>query len=95
MAALVQVHLSDDLKTLIDRQIAPGLAAPEADYLQIAIQRYAADLDVEASLETIAQAGIADIEAGHYALLETEADIEALHQRIIRRVRAVMGSDPN
>jgi hypothetical protein len=40
----------------------------------------------------IAEAGIADVEAGRYTLIETEADSEALHQRIMDRVRATLAT---
>jgi predicted transcriptional regulator len=94
MATVLRVHLPDDLKSTIDRQIAAGLAVSEAAYLQEAVRRYAEDLDDEECLEAIAREGIADIEAGRFVLIETKADAEALHQRVMARVRATLANDP-
>jgi predicted transcriptional regulator len=88
MGTIAQVRLSDDLKAIMDRQIAAGLAASEADYLEAAVRSYAENLDAEDDIEAIARAGIADAEAGRYTLVETQAGAEAVHQRIMTRVRA-------
>jgi Arc/MetJ-type ribon-helix-helix transcriptional regulator len=90
---LVQLLLSDDLKSTIDRQIAAGLAASEAEYLQEAVRRYAEDLDDGKDLWTIAQEGIEDIEAGRFVLIETEADVEALHESTMAGVRANLAAE--
>jgi Arc/MetJ-type ribon-helix-helix transcriptional regulator len=92
MGALVQVQLEDDLKSIVERHVAEGRAASEADYLAEAVRRYAEDLEAEADLIAIAEAGIADAEAGRYTLIETEADMEALHNRIMGRVRATLAA---
>jgi Arc/MetJ-type ribon-helix-helix transcriptional regulator len=92
--AIAQVHLTDELKAIMDRQIAAGLAESEADYLEEAVRRYAEDLDGEDDIEAITRAGIADAEAGRYTLVETEADAEALHQRAMARVRASLAKNP-
>jgi predicted transcriptional regulator len=62
MTVIVQVQLPDDLKSAIDRRVAEGRAASDADFLCEAARRYAEDLDED--LWTIARAGIADAEAG-------------------------------
>jgi Arc/MetJ-type ribon-helix-helix transcriptional regulator len=92
MGALVQVQLEDDLKSIVDRHVAEGRAASEADYLAKAVRRYAEDLEAETELIAIGKAGIAEIEAGQYTLIETEADMEALHNRIMGRVRATLAA---
>jgi Arc/MetJ-type ribon-helix-helix transcriptional regulator len=93
MGATVQVQLPDDLKSAIDRQVAKGHAASDADFLRQAALLYAEGLDVDEDLWTIAQAGIADAEAGRYILIETETDKEALYERTMAQVRAVLTAD--
>jgi Arc/MetJ-type ribon-helix-helix transcriptional regulator len=93
MSATVQVQLPDDLKSAIDRQVAKGHAASEADFLRQAARLYAEELDADEDLWTIAQAGIADAEAGRYILIETAADAEALYERTMAQVRAGLAAD--
>jgi Arc/MetJ-type ribon-helix-helix transcriptional regulator len=93
MSATVQVQLPDDLKSAIDRQVAKGHAESDADFLRQAARLYAEELDAEEDLWTIAQAGIADVEAGRYILIETEADAEALYERTMAQVRAALAAD--
>nr|WP_294526803.1 hypothetical protein [uncultured Rhodopila sp.] len=93
MSVIVQVQLPDGLKSAIDRQIAAGLAASETEYLQEAVRRYAEDLDDEKDLWTIAKEGIEDIEAGRFALIETEANAEALYESTMARVQANLAAD--
>jgi hypothetical protein len=50
-------------------------------------------LDEEEDLSTIAQEGIADIEAGRFVLIETKADAEALYESTMARVRAKSEAD--
>jgi Arc/MetJ-type ribon-helix-helix transcriptional regulator len=93
MSATVQVQLPDDLKSAIDRQVAKGHAVSDADFLRQAARLYAEELDADEDLWTIAQAGIADAEAGRYILIETEADAEALYERTMAQVRAGLAAD--
>jgi Arc/MetJ-type ribon-helix-helix transcriptional regulator len=93
MGAVLEVQISDDLKSIIDRQVAEGRAASGVDFLREAAVRYAEHLDAEEELEEIARAGIAAAEAGDYILIETEADAEALFQRTMARVRSNLASD--
>jgi Arc/MetJ-type ribon-helix-helix transcriptional regulator len=93
MGAVLQIELSDDLKSIIDRQVAEGHAASEADFLREAAMRYAEHLDAAEECEEIARTGIAAAEAGDYILIETDADAEALFQRTMARVRANIASD--
>ena len=94
MDAILQLQLPDDLKSIIDRQVAEGHAASEADFLREAALRYAEHLDAEDELLAIANAGIADAEAGRTILIETSADAEALFQQTMARVRANLATDP-
>ena len=42
---VVQVQLPDDLKQVIERQVAKGRASNEADFLAEAVRRYADHLE--------------------------------------------------
>ena len=56
------VQLPDELKQVIDRQVAEGRALSEADFLIEAVQRYAEALELDAEkIKTAADDGIADI----------------------------------
>ena len=93
MNVIVQVPLPDDLKSAIDRQVAAGHARSDADFLLEAARLYAEELDGDQDLWSMAQAGIADAEAGRYILIETEADAEALYERTMAQVRANLAAD--
>ena len=65
------MHLPDDLSQVIDRQVAEGRAASEAEFLAAAVQRYAEALDAdEDEIVAAADEGIADITAGRFQLIE-------------------------
>jgi len=73
------VQLPDELKLVIDRQIAEGRAASEADFLIEAVQRYAEALELdEAEIVAAADEGVADIEAGRFDLISGPEDMERL-----------------
>lgn len=87
-----QVQLPDNLKAVMDRQISEGRAESEASYVEEAIRRYAEELDAEDEIVAIAQAGIADIEAGRYVTIATLEDRRLLHERTMARLRAHLDS---
>jgi Arc/MetJ-type ribon-helix-helix transcriptional regulator len=89
----VQVQLPEEIKSIIDRQVAEGHASSEVDFLSEAVRRYAEDLEVEDEIVAEAQAGIADIEAGRYTLISTPEDVEALHERTMARLRDRLAAD--
>ena len=94
MSVVVQVQLPDDLRSTIDRQVDQGHAASDADFLREAARLYAKELDSdEEDLRAIAEAGIADIEAGRFILIETKADVEALYESTMARERANSAAD--
>jgi hypothetical protein len=93
MGAVLQVQVSDDLKSIIDRQVAEGHAASDVDFVREATLRYAEHLDAEEEFSAIAEAGIAASEAGDYILIETNADAEALFERTMARVRDNLAAD--
>jgi Arc/MetJ-type ribon-helix-helix transcriptional regulator len=91
---VVHIQLPDDLKRIIDRQVAEGRVASEADYVQEALRRYAEDLDYEHDIAAEAEAGIADIKAGRYTTIASLEDSEALHERTIARLHDRLATDP-
>jgi Arc/MetJ-type ribon-helix-helix transcriptional regulator len=93
MSVIIQVEIPDDLKSAIDRRVSEGRAASDTDFLVQAARLYAEELDEEEDLWTIAQNGIADIEAGRFILIETKADADALHEKTMSQVRAALEAD--
>ncbi len=87
MGAVLQLNLTDDLASAIHRLVSEGHAASESAFLTEAARRFAEHLDAESALRSIAQAGIADAEAGRYTVIETEADADALFERTMAEVR--------
>ncbi|MGA3400506.1 MAG: hypothetical protein ABSC95_14900 [Acetobacteraceae bacterium] len=90
---VVQVQLSDDLKRVIDRQIAEGHALSEADFLVQAAQLYADHLDAADEIAAMVERADADIAAGRYAMVATPEDSRALHEAAKARLRARVASD--
>lgn len=73
------VQLPDELKQVIDRHIAEGRAASEADFLVEAVQRYAEALELdEDEIVAAADEGVADIEAGRSEMISGPDDMERL-----------------
>jgi hypothetical protein len=91
---VVQVSLPDDLKSLIERQVAEGRGAADLDaYLIEAARRFAEDVELEGDLVLEAKAGITDIEEGRYRLVETREDLAQMEKGVIHRVRARLAAD--
>jgi predicted transcriptional regulator len=89
------VQLPDELKRLINRQVAEGRAASEADFLAEAVQRYAVALELdEAAIVAAAQEGIADIEAGRFELVSGPDGMDRLQADLGRELDRVAGSAP-
>jgi Arc/MetJ-type ribon-helix-helix transcriptional regulator len=90
---IVRVQLPDDLKRIIDRQIAEGYAVSEAEFLTEAARRYAAHLDAEGEIADMVQRADADVAGGRYTMVATAEDSQALHDATMARLRARMASD--
>lgn len=84
---IVQVNLPEDLRSTIDRQVAGGLAASEADYVASALRLYADYLDAEDEISAIAERADADLAAGRFVTVSTPEDSEALHAAVMVRLR--------
>ncbi len=73
------VQLPDDLKQVIDRQVAEGRVASEAEFLAQAVHRYAAALESdEGEIAAAADEGIADISYGRFELIADLEDLQRL-----------------
>jgi Arc/MetJ-type ribon-helix-helix transcriptional regulator len=90
---VVQVQLPDDLKQIIDRQVAEGHAASEADFLTQAARLYADHLDAENEISAMVERADADLAAGHYTMVATPEDSDALHRAAMVRLRARLAGD--
>jgi Arc/MetJ-type ribon-helix-helix transcriptional regulator len=90
---VVQVQLPDELKSVIDRQVAEGRAASEADYVTEALRLYADLLDSDDEIAEIVERAGADIAAGRYVTVRSSADNEALHEAAMERLRARLATD--
>jgi len=90
---IVQVQLSDDLKRIIDRQIAEGHASSEADFLVRAAELYADHLEAEDEIAAMVERADADVAAGRYATVVTQEDSQTLHEAAMARLHARMASD--
>jgi len=90
---IVQVSLPYELKALIERQVAEGRAVDVEAYLAEAARRYAEDLELESELVAVAEAGIADVEAGRYMTIATREDGEAWLDRKMAKLRDRLAKD--
>lgn len=83
----VRVQIPDHLKAVIDRQVAEGRVASEAEFLIEAARRYAADRQIEDEIVAEAEAGIADAEAGRCVTISRPEDAEMLHRQTMEHLR--------
>lgn len=90
---IVQVQLPDDLRSVIDRQVAEGRAASEAEYVAEALRFYAGHLEAEDEIADMAERADAEMALGHYVTISSLEDSEALHQRVMDRLRASLAND--
>jgi Arc/MetJ-type ribon-helix-helix transcriptional regulator len=90
---VVQVQVPDDLKQVIDRQVADGHATSEADFLTQAARLYADHLDAETEIGVMVERADADLAAGRYTVVATPEDSDALHQAAMTRLRARLADD--
>jgi hypothetical protein len=71
------LQISDGVKDIIDRHVAGGAAVSEADFVEAAVRRYAEELDGDMdALIASAEEGIADIAAGNYITIASQADAD-------------------
>ncbi len=90
---VVHVQIPEDLKRVIDRQIAEGRASSEADFLLEAARFYAAHLEVGGEIAAMVERADAEMAAGRYRMIATPEDSQALHETVMARLRVLLASD--
>jgi len=90
---VVQVQLSDNLKQVIERQVAEGRAVSEAEYVVEALRLYADHLDAEDEITAMVERADADVAARRYVTVATPEDSQALHKGAMARLRARLAED--
>jgi Arc/MetJ-type ribon-helix-helix transcriptional regulator len=83
------VQIPDDLKQVIDRQVAEGRAASAAEFVEAAVRRYALDLEFD-DVEAVAAAeqGLAALKEGDYATIDDRQSRRAFWEEVSRDVSA-------
>ncbi len=80
---MATIELPDELRQLIDRQIAEGRVESEADFVIEAVRRFAEALELdEEEIYAAAEEGIADIEAGRFELITGPDDMARLQAEL-------------
>jgi Arc/MetJ-type ribon-helix-helix transcriptional regulator len=87
------IQIPDQLKQIIDRQVAAGRAASEADYVQEALRAYADHLDAEFEIAGMAGRADADMAAGRFVTVTDVEDREARHASTMARLRENLAAD--
>jgi Arc/MetJ-type ribon-helix-helix transcriptional regulator len=90
---ILRIPLPEDIKSIIDRQVAEGHAATQADYVTAALRLYADHLDTEDEIASIVARTDDDIAAGRYVTVTTAAESDALHDAAMARLRARLAAD--
>lgn len=81
------IQLPDAVRRVIDHAIAEGRASSAEAFLEEAVLRLAEATEAEeADLRGAAERGIADIDAGRFAIIASPDDDEALRQRLTARL---------
>jgi hypothetical protein len=93
MGLIQALGLPESLKALIERQLAEGRAASEADYFADALRLYADHLEAEDEIALMAEWADADLAAGRYVVVSITEDSEALHEAAMSRLRTRLATD--
>lgn len=84
------VQIPDELRQVIDRQVAEGRAASAAEFLEAAVRRYALELEADdAELVAAANEGIEAIRRGDYITISSPEDEAAFRQRVWSQAMAL------
>lgn len=89
----MNVVLPERLKQVIDRPIADGHAADEAEFLTRAIELYDDHLGAEDEIAAMVARADADVAAGRFLTDATAHDSAAEHEAAMARVRRQLGAD--
>jgi len=87
------VQIPDHLQQVIDRQVAEGRAASEADYVVNALCAYAEHIEAENEIAAMADRADADMASGRFLTVTGPEDNEALHASAMTRLRTRMSRD--
>jgi predicted transcriptional regulator len=87
MMGVVQVRLPEDVSEAIEREVAAGHARSAEEYVVQAVREY---MSSEDELVTEARAGIEDMEAGRFVVVD---DLDEWGRRNLERVRQRLGDE--
>lgn len=90
---IVHVQLPDELKTIIDRQVAEGRAGSREEFIAAALRLYADHLDAEDEVAAMVGRADEDLAAGRFVTVTTDEDAERLHEAAMARLRARLAED--
>ena len=93
------IRVNESVKAIVDACVADGAALSAAAFVEEAVQHYAASLyDDEDAVIAAAKEGIAAIERGEYVTIATQADRDALWERVNAKAKVLLdemrASDP-
>lgn len=85
------IRVNESVKAIVDQCVADGAATTASAFVEAAVRLYADYLaDDEEMMIVEAKAGIADIEAGRYVTIATQADRDALLKRVRARAAVLL-----
>lgn len=88
------VQLPDELQRVIERQVAEGRAVSPAAFLEEAVMRLVDETRAEeGAVWQVAEAGLADIEAGRTTTVATPEDRRLPQERLMARLQARLAAD--
>ncbi len=88
------VQVPDEFVRVIERQVAEDRATNVTTFVQEAVSLLLEDTDTEQDdIERAALAGLADADAGHTTAIATDADKQALYDRLMIRLRDRSATD--
>jgi Arc/MetJ-type ribon-helix-helix transcriptional regulator len=86
-------QIPDHLKQVIDRQVAEGRAASEADYVVEALRAYAEHIEAENEIAAMVGRADADMASGRFVTVTGPEDSEALRATTMARLHARVSRD--
>ncbi|MEA2726295.1 MAG: hypothetical protein QOF70_770 [Acetobacteraceae bacterium] len=84
---VIRVSLPDELEHRVEREVAEGKAGSDSELLIAALREYFDNRDLDDELVAVAEAGIADAEAGRFTTIATREDGEAWLERKMSKLR--------
>ena len=85
------VQVSDEVKAMLDRLVADGFAGSASEMLELAVRRFTDEPDDEAEdIIAAAEAGIADMNAGRFTTIASQADVDTLREQLRGRAAILL-----